>query len=113
MQWVWPALASLLTSVPVLLVWLAGIAVAAVNLPQRRRAARLLVVGLAAMFVLRLITLPLYAVLPIVLIERGWSTPAVGRFLGLMSFANSLAYAVAWVLVIAAVFVREAEPSTA
>lgn len=111
MDLLFAALASLTTSLPVLVVWTVGMGLAVAHLRRRRLSSLLLLAGLATLTVLRIVTGVVFAVGPVVLSQRGVAVAQIGQLMGTASLLGNLGYAVAWSLVLGAVFVREGEPS--
>lgn len=105
------AAASLLTHIPVFLVWLVGAILALVRPSVPRRVAGFLVGGLAAHLLVSVVGTGISVILPTKLMTGGASTAQVGVYLAIWSAAWNLVSAAAWVLVLLAVF-AEREPST-
>ena len=97
---------SLLTHIPVFIVWLAGALVALLRPGVPRRVAGFLVGGLAAHFVQAVVGTGVSLILPFKLREGGASMSQVGVYLAIWSIAWSIVSAAAWVLVLLAVFVE-------
>jgi hypothetical protein len=98
------AATSLLTHIPVFLVWLVGGVVAVVRQTLSRRVAGFLIGGLATHFVVALAGTAVSVMLPIKLREGGASMGQVSAYLAIWSIAWSLISAAGWVLVLVAVF---------
>lgn len=102
--------ASLITHLPVFLVWLASALVAIFRPGLPRRVVELLLGGLAAQFVLNVIGTAMAIVLPVKLREGGATASAVGITMSLWTVALNIGAAAAWALVLLAVFARRQPP---
>lgn len=100
-------LGGLLTQLPVLLVWVVGILLAVTRWGRHPRVSALLVAGLAIYVGMTLLAAGLNATVPWFASTR----PAayVGLLLGIVSVGRSFIGAVAWGLVLAAVFADRSE----
>ena len=106
-----PGLAALLPSLPVMLVWAAGITLAGARFREHRRSSMLLGLGLLGLLLQRLLVAPMMATLPMWLVESGWSTSQVSGLFLAVGVSESLASAVWYSLLIAAVVLPD--PPTA
>ena len=99
-------LTSLATHAPVLVVWLVGIILALGSLERQPRVARLVLISLVIFVLQAVIFTPLATWLPLVLHSRGASAGQMGVYFAALGFLNSLIAAVAWALLLVAVFRR-------
>lgn len=93
-----------------LAVWLVGAVLAVLHLSERRRTARFVLAALALVAINAVVIGPLVGFVPILLVDRGMSTGGVGVAMGLVGLGRSLTHALAWGLVLAAVFLRDPPP---
>ncbi len=96
-------LSSLAIHAPVLVVWLVGIVLALGSLERQPRVARLVLISLGILVVQ---TLMLSTWLPLLLQRRDVSAAQMAAYFSALGFLNSLIAAVAWALLLVALFRR-------
>ncbi len=106
MSLVFGILSSLAIHAPVLVVWLVGIALALESLERQPRVARLVLISLGILVVQTLIWTPLSTLLPLLLQRRDVSAAQMAAYFSALGFLNSLIAAVAWALLLVALFRR-------
>jgi len=104
MERILPTLINYLVQVPVLLAWLIGLILSIVFWQRHPRVSLLTLIALAVLFVETLIDTYLSLWLPLGLREQGLTLAQTGRIIATKQVLTSLVSAVAWVLVIAAIF---------
>jgi hypothetical protein len=104
MEILYAVLASLLAQLPVFLIWLGGAILCLVFWKRCPRAALFTLIALILFFGISLFDNYLSIVVPIYARERGWSASQTGVYFAVKGVLASLARAVAWVLVLLAIF---------
>ncbi len=99
-------LSSLAIQAPVLGVWLVGIVLALGALERQPCVARLVLISLAILVVQNVIWAPLSRWLPQALLQRDVSAGEMAVYFSALGFLNSLIAAVAWTLLLVAIFRR-------
>jgi hypothetical protein len=99
-----PMLFSYLVQSPILLVWLAGFILAAVHWRKHPQVSLLTVIALAIFLIEALVDTYLNMWLPLMLSERGMAAMQIGQFFTAKGILTSIIGAVAWGLLIAAIF---------
>jgi hypothetical protein len=99
-----PTLFSMMVQSPILLVWLAGFILAAVHWRRHPRVSLLTVIALAIFLVETLVNTYLNLWLPLMLSERGVAAVQIGQLFAAKGILTSIIGAVAWGLLIAAIF---------
>jgi hypothetical protein len=99
-----PTLFAYLVQSPILLVWLAGFILAAVHWRKHPRVSLLTVIALAIFLIEGLVDTYLNLWLPLMLSERGMAAVQMGQFFTAKGIVTSIIGAVAWGLVVAAIF---------
>jgi hypothetical protein len=99
-----PLLASLLLQSPILLVWLAGFILAVVYWRRHPRVSLFTVIALVIFLVETLVDSYLNLWLPLMLSERGMGAVQLGQFYMIKGFVSAIIGAVAWGLLVAAIF---------
>lgn len=98
-----------LVQAPIVLVWLVGIGLAVAHWQRHPRVSLLVVSAIVLSLLTVLIGTPLNLWLPLATRNFGWSTGQLGVVLLLTNVVRSLIAAVAWGLMIAAVFAWRGE----
>lgn len=102
------AVAALVPSIPVALVWMIGLVAAAVTYRRNRSRSLFVASGLVVAGLTHLVGTPMMALLPITLVQSGGAPEDIGMYIGFLSFGFGLANALAWGLVIAGALVTPA-----
>jgi hypothetical protein len=106
-------LGALLPGVPLYLVWLAGLGLAVVHWERYPKVSLLLTLGLAILFIQSLAGAVLSTWLPVMLSRRGMMPSRMGVLFAVQGVVMGLVRAVAWGLVLGAVFVRREDARSA
>jgi hypothetical protein len=104
MEILFAVLASLLTQLPVFLIWLAGAVLCLVFWKRCPQAALLTLIALILFFVISLLDNYLAVVFPILARGRGWSSSQMSVYFTVKAVLDSLARAIAWALLLPAIF---------
>jgi len=99
-------LSSLAIQAPVIGVWLVGIVLALRALERQPRVARLVLLSLAILVIQNLIWAPLSRWLPLALVQQDVSPGEMAVYFSALGLVNSLIAAVAWALLLVALFRR-------
>lgn len=99
-----PTLVTYLIQLPLLLVWLVGIILAGVYWRRNPVVSLLALVAISMLFLESLVATYLNLWLPVMLSQRGWGAGRIGTFLAAKGLLQSVMSAVAWGLLIAAIF---------
>ncbi|MEQ1502015.1 MAG: hypothetical protein ABMB14_07275 [Myxococcota bacterium] len=109
MQWLFLAL----TMVFELVVWTIGLVVAVLHLRTRRWSALMVIAALGSNLVVRVVTAPIYNLLPKWLFDHGYDSSTITLAFGVLSTLVNAVSTIAWALLIAAVFVQNPPPPEA
>lgn len=104
MELVFPTLTSLLFHLPVALVWLVGVAFALLFWQRHPRVSLLTVVAIALLFLDTLADTILNVAVPLSFYSQGMSATQIGLFFAAKNAITSIVAAIAWGLLIAAIF---------
>ncbi len=99
-------LSSLVIQAPVLVIWLVGIVLALGSLERQPRVARLVLISLAILVIQNVIWTPLSTWLPQALLLQDVSPGQMAVYFSAIGLFNSLIAAVAWALLLVALFRR-------
>jgi hypothetical protein len=97
-------LASLAVQLPLYLVWAAGAVVAVTRYGRHPRPSTLVLIGLLALFVVRVGQTVLDVMLPEITRLYSLSLSQIAIFIGVLGFVTTLLEAAAWALVLVAAF---------
>ena len=98
------ALAPLLITIPQLLIWLVGIAIAISRWRMHPKVSRLALMAFIIQIVFTLVSRFLSVWLPIFMRESGWSSFEIGYIFPAISLITTLGDSIAWILVLCAIF---------
>ncbi len=104
-----PTLAAYATQLPLLLVWLVGVILAITNWQRYPKTALLTLIALGIFFLRTLIGTYLSMWLPLMLSRSGVLSSQIGLVITIQSIVLSLASALGWGLILAAIFGRREE----
>lgn len=103
-QIVWAVGTNLLAQCPLLLVWLAGVVFAITNRRKHPNKSRLTVAAIAIFLLLVLANSIIGYMGPLIMRDQGWSPQQLGIFYVILGLISSLIAAVAWLLILLALF---------
>lgn len=113
MQPFFQPLAGYLVQIPVFLVWLAAIILAVIHWRRHPRVSLITLIAFGMFFVAALVGTALISWLPLALHERGLPGSQMGNVVIIANFLRGLFDAVAWILLVAAIFGwRRAQPES-
>jgi hypothetical protein len=99
-----PTLTVIATLAPMIVVWVIGIILALLRWRRHPRVSQLAITAFAVMIGSTVVVRTLYVWLPTVVRNRGWSTSELGTIFTAVGIVSTLINAVAWALVICAIF---------
>jgi hypothetical protein len=97
-------LTTYLAQSPIFLVWIAGIVLASVRWSQHPRVSLLTIIALAVMLVISLISIYLNVQIPLLMTDWGWGYSQVSLFFMVKGFIQAVIDAIAFVLLLLAIF---------
>jgi hypothetical protein len=97
-------ISSLLIQFPLLLVWLVGIILSLFFWRQYPRASLFTLIAIALLFIEQIITTFLSMWLPLTLSNAGWGSGRLGMLLSMIGAGGSIIQAIAWGLLLGAIF---------
>ena len=98
-----PLIGVFLVQLPVLLIWLVGLALALARWQRHPKVSRLALIAFVG-FLLSSTIDYLTTLMPITLVEQGWNFDQVGIAMAIVGLTKSVIAAVLWGLVLAAIF---------
>jgi hypothetical protein len=97
-------LSALATYTPVIIVWVIGIALALSRWRRHPRVSQLALIAIAISIVNLVVNRFLVSWLPMAMRDSGWTTTQIGSIFAAIGIITSLIGAVAWALVLCAIF---------
>jgi hypothetical protein len=97
-------LSVLAINIPVYLVWIIAFIIAIVNIKNYPKVSLLTITSVIILFIVNVLSSIFTCLMPLIYKDYGWSTATVGLIMGTINITRSFVTALAWALIIGAIF---------